>query len=111
VLIAVLSVGWDHATGWRGWSLDYLIPIVCIVAMISLAVIAKVTKMPIGDYFVYLFADITFGIVPLVFYLTGLLHVVIPSIVCIAFSVISFTALLLFEGKFMRLELTRRFHL
>ena len=111
VIITVLSVGWDYITGWRGWSLDYFIPIAFIAAMVSLAIVAKVMRLPIGDYFLYLFVDIIFGIVPFILYLSGVLHTAIPSIICIAVSIMSFAALLLFEGKFMRLELSRRFHL
>lgn len=110
-ILSVLCVGWDSITGWRGWSLDFVIPIASIVTMISLAVVAKTMKMPIDDYMVYMFANIAFGIIPLIFYLTKLVEVVIPSIICIAISILSLVTLMLFKGKSMRLELIKRFHL
>lgn len=111
VIVSVLCIGWDVITGWRGWSLDFVIPITCVVALISLAVVAKVTKMPVGDYMVYLFANIAFGIIPIIFYLTGWLRNIIPSVICVAFSILSMVALMLFEGRNLRLELIKRFHL
>ena len=26
LLVTVLSIIWDHLTGWRGWSLDFIFP-------------------------------------------------------------------------------------
>lgn len=111
LIVSVLSLGWDWLTGWRGWSLDFVIPIACSVALLSLAIITKVMKMPPGDYIAYFIVDIVFGIVPLVFYLTGLVSIVIPSVVCIALSVLSLSALIVFEGKNILQELAKRFHI
>lgn len=111
VTLSLLSVGWDALTGWRGWSLDYVAPLLCMVAMVSLTALAKVRRLPVSDYIVWLMADILFGIVPLAFYLTGRVQVVTPTLLCIALSLISLTSLLLFEGRAMRLEIVKRFHL
>jgi hypothetical protein len=110
VILSILSIVWDYLTGWHKWSFDFVIPVTCIVAMISLAVIGKVMNLPVNDYIVYLTADIAFGIVPLVFYFTGFISIILPTMICITFSILSFTALLLFEGKTIQAELTRRFH-
>lgn len=110
-ILSTLSFGWDWFTGWRGWSLSFVIPISCSVAMLSLAIIAKVTKMPAGDYIIYLIVDIVFGTVPLIFYLTGLVGFVIPSIICISLSALSLSALILFEGKNVLREIIKSFHL
>lgn len=109
-LVSVLSFGWDCLTGWHGWSLDYVIPIACGTAMLSLFILAKVMKLPPEEYILYFMVDILFGVVPLVFYLAGLIHVAVPSVVCISLSFFSLSALLVFEGKAMLRELTRRFH-
>jgi hypothetical protein len=111
VILSLFSIGWDWFTGWHGWSLDFVLPIACIAAMVSLSIIARVTKMPAGDYIVYLIVDIMFGIVPIIFYLTGIIGIVIPSVICIALSILSLSALILFEGKNMLQEIVKNFHL
>lgn len=108
--VSVLSFGWDWLTGWRGWSLNFVIPIACSVALLSLAIVAKVMRMPPGDYIAYFTIDIVFGIVPLVFYLTGLVSIATPSVICISLSILSLSALLVFEGKNMLQEMAKRFH-
>lgn len=109
-IVSVLSYGWDFLTGWRGWSLNFVIPIACSMALLSLLIVAKVMKIPPGDYIAYITIDIVFGIVPIVFYLCGLLTIVVPSIVCISLSILSLSALLVFEGRNMLQELAKRFH-
>ena len=52
-----------------------------------------------------------FGIVPVIFYLTGILNVRIPSVICIAVSLISFFAILIYEGRNMLKEIEKRLHL
>ena len=108
--VSVLSFGWDLMTGWHGWSLDFVIPIACGTAILSLFIIAKVMKLPPEDYIVYFMVDILFGVVPLVFYLTGLIRIAVPSVICISLSFLSLSALIIFEGKEMLRELVRRFH-
>ena len=109
--ISALAVVWDLCTGWRAWSIDYVVPITYTIAMLSMAIIAKVTNLQVKDYIIYLVIDSLFGIIPLILIFTGLLNEWFPSLVCAAASVISLTALLLFQGDDMRTELRRRLHL
>ena len=111
IVISVLSVVWDWVTGWRGWSIDYVIPIICMVAMVLLAVIVKIKHMEISDYIIYMALFGIFGIIPIIFYLTGSLRILYPSLICVAQSIISLAALIIFEGENVRAELKRRLHL
>lgn len=110
VLISVLSVLWDFVTGWHGWSVVYVIPITCVMAMITMAIVGKVLRLPITDYMACMMVDALFGIVPVIFYFTGILYITVPSVICISVSIISFFALLIFEGKKMFAEIEKRFH-
>ena len=105
VVISGLSALWDWLTGWRGWSIDYVIPIVCVCAMAALGILSRVMKWQISDLLVYFCLDGVFGIVPIIFYITGCLHVPYPSIVCVAVSVISLAAILLFAVSYTHLTL------
>lgn len=110
-IISVCAVAWDFCTNWRAWSVNYVIPITCTLAMLSMAIIAKVTNLHVRDYIIYLMIAMLFGIIPVAFILTGIVKVLYPSLICVAASIISLTALILFEGDNMRAELKRRLHL
>lgn len=110
-LISLLAVVWDLCTGFLGWSLDYVLPVLYTCSMLGMAVVARIMRLHIQDYIIYLVIDSIFGVMPLIFFLCGLLHVVYPSIVCLITSIVSLSALFLFEGRALRAELYRRTHL
>jgi hypothetical protein len=110
-LATIICIVWDLVTGWKGWSLDYVLPIACSGAMISLIIIAVIMKLQPDEYILYFIVDILYGTVTLLLLLTGVTHIVIPTIICITISLVSLTGLIIFQGKAMRQELIRRFHL
>lgn len=110
-LIGILSILWDKSMGWLGWSIDYVLPVVCVGAMIVMAIAAKLLKIGVRDLIIYLLVDVIFGFIPIIFLLFGGLHVFFPSIICVATSAISLTALILFEGDNMKAELNKRMHI
>lgn len=110
-LIGVLSLLWDRSMGWIGWSIDYVIPSVCVGAMIVMAISAKLLKIGVRDLIIYLFVDGIFGLAPIIFILIGEIHVLFPSVICVAASAISLSALILYEGDNMKAELNKRMHI
>lgn len=109
-LISVICVVWDWATHWSGWSIDYVVPILCVSVMAALAVLSRVFHWETETLIVYVCIDALFGVVPLIFFLTGCLNVPYPSIICVAASVISLAALVVFKGDSIWAELRRRLH-
>lgn len=110
-VISLLSLFWDWETGWRGWSLEYVIPILCVAAMFSMYVIAKVMKLSVRDYIAYFLLDCLFGIVPILFIVFNWIEVLYPSIVCVAVSVIFLFAIIIFQGESIKHELKKRMHI
>ncbi len=108
---SLLALAWDYGTGWRGWSLDFVLPILYTCTVLAMAVIARVLRLRPSDYLVYLVLTILLGLVPLLLLLTGALRVKYPAGICAAVSVAFLTALILFEGSALRDELLRRLHL
>lgn len=111
VLIGVLSVLWDRSMGWIGWSIDFVIPSICVGAMIVMAIAAKIVKISVRDLTVYFLIDALFGFVPIIFIIFGGLNVLFPSVICVAASVISISALMLFQGDNMKAELKKKMHI
>lgn len=110
-LISVLSVIWDLSLGWVGWSIDYVIPSICLGAIIVLEIAAKILKIWVKDLIIYLLIDGLFGFIPVIFILFGWLGVLYPSIICVAASAISLSGLIIFEGDSMKTELNKRMHI
>lgn len=111
LVVSLLALAWDLWTGFHGWSIDYVLPILCTCSLIAMSVTAKITRLRVEDYILYLVLDSLWGLLTLALVLSGALRVVYPSAVCVAASIIFLAALLLFEGRALRDELIRRLHL
>jgi predicted neutral ceramidase superfamily lipid hydrolase len=110
-IISILSFLWDRSMGWYGWSLNYVIPTTCVLAMIVMAVGAKILKIGVRDLIIYLLIDAIFGFIPAVFIIFDWVNVLFPSVICVGVSIISLSALILFEGDNMKTELKKRMHI
>jgi hypothetical protein len=111
VIVSILAVFWDWKTGWRCWSLDYAIPILCIVAIIVMYVTAKVMKLSIKSYIAYFLLGGLLGIIPVLFILLDLVKVEYPSIISVAVSIIFLSAIVIFQGENILAELQKRMHI
>ncbi len=111
VLLSVFALLWDLLTGWRGWSLDYVIPILCLGAILVMAVTIKVMRQYISDYLIYFAMEAIFGVIPVLFLLLGILNTSIPCVICVAGSLIALASLWVFSGKNLWEEFKRRLHL
>ena len=111
LILSLLSIFWDWKIGWIGWSITYVIPILCLVAMIIMYSIAIIMKLSTRDYITYVFIDALFGIVPIIFVLFNLVEVIYPSIISIAISVIFLAAIFILQGRSIISELDKRMHM
>ncbi|WP_458862997.1 DUF6320 domain-containing protein [Acidaminobacterium chupaoyuni] len=110
-LLLLLSVFWDAATHWRGWSLTYALPAICVCAMVAMTVLNKVLRLHVAQQLIYLLLLIFYGNLPALFVALDLVSVSWPSLICVGCSVIFLAGVLIFKGKAMAEELRRRFHL
>ena len=111
LLIPTLSILWDWGTGWRGWSIDYVLPCVSGAALITMCLLARLLRLPLSSFASRLLLACLLGLVPAVLLACGALRVVIPSLICSALSIVALCALALFFGPMLRAELHRRLHL
>lgn len=111
VIISILCVIWDAFTGWHGWSVDYVIPIIFSCALLGLFIMTKILKIRMPDYVFSFVICILFGLVPFILCITGITRILIPSAICVALSVLSFITLILYDGRELLLTLSKKFHI
>ncbi|MDR2132219.1 MAG: DUF6320 domain-containing protein [Clostridiales Family XIII bacterium] len=110
-IVFLIAHLWDRFTGFLGWSVDYVFPLLCTCALIAMTLAAKIQRLPIRNYILYLVLDCILGIVSFVLILAGVVSAVLPSAICFCASVIFFAALLFFQGDALWAEFQRRMHL
>ena len=106
-----VSVYWDFLTQWSGWSLTYVVPIVCSASIIGLLITVRLIRMELADYVVYSGLTVLLGLTPIVFLALGWVAVAVPSVICGALSIAVVVLLLTLRGGAVRHELATRLHL
>ncbi len=106
-----LSILWDLLTGFHRWSVNFVVPLTCTLALLAMTILARVTRRDIGDYVIYLMIDILWGVSAFLLILCGVLTVVLPTYICLGTCVLLLSALIIFRGKTLWAEISRRMHL
>lgn len=111
IIVSVSCILWDIFTGWHGWSVDFVLPIVCMSVLLSMLIIAKVQRHTAREYMIYfVMAGGYGGILPLILLLTGVIKLQIISTACIVVCFLVLAALIIFKGKEFREEMHKKFH-
>lgn len=111
VIMTLVSILWDCLTGWRGWSVDFVVPIVSMAILFFMTVVAAVQKWSAKEYMSYLVMASVYGLVlPLLLLIFGVLRLQLPSLIGIAVCFLFLAGILLFKWKEFREEMHKKFH-
>jgi len=111
VIMSNVSILWDWLTGWRGWSIDFVVPIVSMAILLFMVVVAAVQKWPAKEYMSYLVMASLYGLIlPLLLLVFGAVQLRLPSLVGIAVCFLFLAGILLFKWKEFREEMDKKFH-
>ena len=106
LLISVIAILWDRFTGWRGWSVDFILPFGVLSVQFSVPVIARVNRLKREEYLFYLVQACIAGLIPMILAWTGVAKFVYPSVICAGISILTLAALFIFCKK----DTLREFH-
>ena len=110
VIVTVAGVLWDVLTGWRGWSVDYLLPLGALAVICSMWVITAVQKLEAAEYMIYLMEAGAFGGgIPVILLAAGVVTVLYPSLICVCVSFLMLVWLFLFKRKDTVREIQKKF--
>ena len=111
VIVSLGGVLWDVCTGWRGWSVDYVIPSLTLLILLGMFIISSVRKYTAREYMIYFVMACSFGIiVPLLLLLTRVVKWKLLSHLSIVVCILFLAALVIFKGKEFREEMHKKFH-
>lgn len=100
----------DYLAGYRGWSVDYVIPSIFSAADIAVLIIILINRMDWRNYLLYQFTIALLGFAPLILYLINLSHSPVLVIICTSLSALSLLGTVIFGDKTVKSELRRRLH-
>lgn len=109
-LVILLAILWDAATGWLGWSLDFVFPCACATGLLMEIALWGILKTPVHVVAGPMGGLGLAALVPGVLVLVGLVNFALPSLLCTACSILFLAVLVLLRRRTAWGELRRRFH-
>ena len=109
-LVILLAILWDAATGWLGWSLDFVFPCACATGLLMEIALWGILKTPVHVVAGPMGGLGLAALVPGVLVLVGLVNFALPSLLCTACSILFLAGLMLLRRRTAWGELRHRFH-
>lgn len=110
IISALLCLLWDQGTGWRGWSVNYVVPLTVGALNAFYFVMSFVDRVKNTQYNIYFVISLIGTAATLVLLLCGVVEAKPFVSIPIGAGVSLLIAQLIFRGKNFLSELHRRFH-
>lgn len=111
LIITTIAVLWDIFTGWRGWSVDFVLPFGAMAVLGSVPVIARVSRLETEEYLFYLIQAAIAGCIPIILVWTGIVRFRYPSVICSGISFLVLAGLFIFQKKNTLKEFRKKFRM
>lgn len=110
VFCSAVAFIWDICTGWRGWSVNYVIPSIIVLVQILMVLLSNILKIRSQDHMIYYIMAAVFGLIPGVLLAVGVAKIVYLSAICTGLSLLFICFLLIFRHRELVYELKKKFH-
>ncbi len=111
ILLSFGSFIWDLCIGYYRWSINFVIPVLCMINLLFMIVVAKARKDAPSEYMVYLVMGCLYGsIVPIILIITKMAKFKSLNAISMIFSIIFLLGLIVFKGKEFKEEMIKKLH-
>lgn len=111
ILFSLFSLYFDYVNGWMRWSLTFVIPILCISALLAMFISIQVVNLKAEDYVLYIQLAAILGLIPALFLLMNWVVIALPSVLSVVFSLVMLVAVFYRHRQAVISELEKRMHL
>ncbi len=109
VMGLMLSI--DYVSGWYGWSYEVILPFILTLGIVYIDFFSWIHKSLLRDNLVYAIIFVGLCFLPLIFYLTGITHVLVPTLLSTIAGALTILGILRFTIRHLSTELKKRFHI
>ena len=111
VAISLLTMYIDYKTGFKAWSIDLAIPIILIIANLTMLILTIISHRKYIKYVIYQLILFALSMLPFLFVYENLVQNKTLSYVASGISIINFGLCLILYKKDIKEELIRKFHI
>lgn len=107
----LLAVWIDYLTGYEGWSVNYVVPGILLVAECAMLVLQIVNFMNWQSYILFQIEYVVLSIIPVGLYFFQIVTEPLMTFLTLGCSVMIFAGTMIFGDRKAKNELIRRFHI
>lgn len=111
IIISLLTIYIDYKTGLKIWSIELAIPIILIIANLTMTILTIVSHKKYIKYVIYQLILFLLSMLPFLFIYENIIQNRILSYVATGVSIANFVLSLILCSKDIKQELIRKFHL
>lgn len=110
-LVCGLSIFWDFYIGFRGWSLDYVFPSLCITYGIFALVLRIVNYFAFRENNSYIYFNIALGFVPLILLYFDYVKIPVLSYLSGILAFLNLVILIIFDWSDLKNYISKKLHI
>ena len=110
-LVCGLSIFWDFYVGFRGWSLDYVLPSLCITYGIFALALRIVNYFAFRENSSYIYFNIALGFVPMILLHFGYIKVDVLAYLAGIIAFLNLIILIIFDWTYLKNYITKKLHI
>ena len=110
IAIAILTTYIDYRIGFKGWSLEIAIPIIIIVANITMLILTIVSYKKYVRYAIYQLIICIFSLIPIYFIYEHMVLNMVLSYIAIGISILNFILTIILCDKDVKAAIIMKFH-
>lgn len=110
-ITCIISIFWDYYTGFRGWSINYVLPSLCICYGIFMIVLRIVKYLAFKENTSYIYLNVCIAFVPLILMKLDMITFPILSMLSAVMGVINLLILVIFGWSNFKEDIRMKLHM
>lgn len=111
IAISILTTYIDYILGFKGWALEIAIPIIIIIANITMLILTIVSHRKYMRYAIYQLVICFFSLIPIYFVKEKLITNFVLSYIAIGISILNFILTIILSARDVKEAIVRKFHM
>lgn len=111
VAAIIIDIYIDLKTGYHGWSVEWMVPGTLIGLALATIIIAKVVRLRLDEYILYLIFDLIMALTQIIFIRNGMNKFTWPAVISIMVYLILLSGLIIFRFKDLKNASAKMFNM
>ena len=110
-IICIISIFWDYYVGFSGWSINYVLPSLCICYGVFMIVLRFVKYFAFRENTSYIYLNVCIEFIPIILVMLDKIRFPLLAIISCVMGVLNILILLIFDGSNFKEDIRKKLHI